>query len=457
LTFQLGSGSTVTATFNTVAANGTNTFNNQATLISVLNGGAGVSGNFTGQAVAASDGSGGVTLTSNDLVNNFAAVGGTAIGAGVPGIDVSNTNLSKGSAITVNNGSSNVSFYYVAGNASNAADTFTSAANLASAINASALGSAPSAVTATAPGGDLQLVGANGTSITVGGTIGSALGFNSSPTTTQAYDNNYNAQLAALTPGSTLTVQVGANAAHTLTFGTGSGQVSTQAELNTALSAFTDVSAGLNASNDLKLTGTSTDSITIGGTPSSVTALGLTLGETTPTATVVTASATRATLQNNYNGLLTQMNQLAADSGYNGVNLLNESNLTLNFNASGTSTLTINGVNDTYTGLGLSALNSSEFQDNNSINNVVDNINAAIANVQGQTETFGTNSGVITTRQSFETNMINTLQTGASSLVAADQNAESADLLTEQTQQQLEVSALSIANEANQSVLKLFG
>ena len=34
---------------------------------------------------------------------------------------------------------------------------------------------------------------------------------------------------------------------------------------------------------------------------------------------------------------------------------------------------------------------------------------------------------------------------------------ESADLVTEQTQQQLEISALSIANQANQSVLKLFG
>ena len=53
--------------------------------------------------------------------------------------------------------------------------------------------------------------------------------------------------------------------------------------------------------------------------------------------------------------------------------------------------------------------------------------------------------------------MINTLQTGACNLVPADQNQESADLLTEQTQQQLEISALPIANQANQSVLKLFG
>ena len=72
------------------------------------------------------------------------------------------------------------------------------------------------------------------------------------------------------------------------------------------------------------------------------------------------------------------------------------------------------------------------------------------------TETFGTNSSTIQTRQDFEKNMINTLQTGASNLVLADQNQESANLLTLQTQQQLEISALSIANQANQSVLKLF-
>ena len=81
----------------------------------------------------------------------------------------------------------------------------------------------------------------------------------------------------------------------------------------------------------------------------------------------------------------------------------------------------------------------------------------AIGTVRAQTETFGTNSSTIQTRQDFEKNMINTLQTGADNLVLADQNQESANLLTLQTRQQLEVSALSIANQANQSVLKLFG
>ena len=304
-------------------------------------------------------------------------------------------------------------------------------------------------VTASNSSGDLELANATG-SVTVTGVIGGALGFG-----TAAVDNNYNATLATLTGN--VTVQVGTNTAHTLTFGTGAGEISTKAELTTALSGFTDITGGLNASNEITFTPTSTAAVTIGGTAATLTALGLAAGSTTPVATVLSASSTRATLQTNYNGLLTQINQLASDASYNGVNLLNSNNLVVDFNQSGSSSLTIVGVNDSSTGLGLASLSDNEFQDNNSINTVISNLNAAIAGVQSQTETFGTNSGTIGTRQTFETALINTLQTGASNLVAADQNQESADLLTEQTQQQLEISALSIANQANQSVLKLFG
>ncbi len=186
--------------------------------------------------------------------------------------------------------------------------------------------------------------------------------------------------------------------------------------------------------------------------------LGLTTSATANNA-VYGTSSTRTTLQDNYNTLLTQINEMASDAGYNGVNLLNGDNLIINFDAAGTSSLTIDGVNYDAAGLGLSTISGSgagSFQDSTALTGAISDINDAITLVQTQTETFGTNSGVIGTRQTFTTNMINTLQTGASNLVAADQNEESADLLTEQTQQQLEISALSIANQANQSVLKLF-
>jgi flagellin-like hook-associated protein FlgL len=188
-------------------------------------------------------------------------------------------------------------------------------------------------------------------------------------------------------------------------------------------------------------------------------ALGITTSSTSNNI-AIGSSSTRGTLQTNFNNLLTQINQLAADSGYNGINLLAGDSLTIDFNPTGTSTLNITGVTFNAAGLGLGAVSGSaatSFQSDVQLATTVAQINAALATVQTQTETFGTNASTITTRQTFETALINTLQTGATNLVVADQNEESANLLTEQTQQQLEISALSIANQANQSVLKLFG
>jgi len=435
------------ATFTFGTTNSGTTFDNTAGLITELNTA------FTGAAVATSDGSGGVTLWSNDLATNFTtSFSSTSLQAA----NFAKTNLSLGSALTISDGTHQANFYYVAQNAQAADQTFTgigtttttngtllgAIANAASSIHAT--------VTPSNSSGDLVLSGANNTGITVGGTIGSALGFN----TTQ-YENNYNAQLAGIS-GTTLTVQVGSDTTHTLTFGSGSGQIATSAELTSALSGFGDVTASLNSSNQLQFTPTSTSSITLGGTPSAAALFGINLGTYNPTATVVTPSSTRSTLQTNFNNLLTQIDQLAGDASYNGINLLTNNNLTVVFNETDTSSLFIQGVNDKSAGLGLSQLNASQFQDNNSINTVIGGINAAISSVRSQTQTFGSNSGTITTRQSFEQNMINTLQTGSSNLVLADQNQESANLLTLQTQQQLEISALSIANQANQSVLKLF-
>src|SRR6202049_4029575 len=215
------------------------------------------------------------------------------------------------------------------------------------------------------------------------------------------------------------------------------------------------VTASDDGSGHLVLTGnTNTTAFTVKANAESA-ALGVTTSATANNA-VAPTSATRVTLQGNFNNILTQIDQLAGDSSYNGVNLLNGDKLQVNFNETGTSSLTIAGVNFNSKGLGLSAASGTGFLDNNNISASENAINAAITTVRAQTETFGTNSGTISTRQTFEKNMINTLQTGASNLVLADQNQESANLLTLQTRETLEISALSIANQANQSVLKLF-
>jgi flagellin-like hook-associated protein FlgL len=451
LTYSLA-GKAVTATFGAALSLATNTFTNAADLINVLNNGtdAGSGGNLSTVALVQSDGSGGVQVIGNDLTHNLTT---TATSTNLAAANFTNntTAASLGDALTITDGEGHSSsFYYVAHNAVAADNTFTSSANLISAIGGSNLGGT---ITPTINGsGNLVLSSPDG-AVTVGGAFGNTdLGLFAT-----AYKNNYNSTLAGLAADSTLTVQVGSDAVNTLTFGSGNGQISTLAGLNTALAAIGDITATVNSQNKIVLTPTSTNLVTIGGTAGTVTTLGFSSGVTTPTATVVTPSSTRATLQSNYNALLTQINQLAGDSSYNGVNLLNSNNLTVNFNENGTSGLTIAGVNFSSSGLGLSTISGNGFQDNTNIANTEAAINNAITSVRAQTETFGTNSSTISTRQTFETNMINTLQTGASNLVLADQNQASANLLTEQTQQQLEISALSIANEANQSVLKLFG
>ncbi len=52
--------------------------------------------------------------------------------------------------------------------------------------------------------------------------------------------------------------------------------------------------------------------------------------------------------------------------------------------------------------------------------------------------------------------MINTLQQGAAGLTLADSNEEGANLLALNTRQQLSQTALSLAAQAAQAVLRLF-
>ena len=234
--------------------------------------------------------------------------------------------------------------------------------------------------------------------------------------------------------------------------------------MNTALQSLSGLSNSSASGSAISLgvaSSTAANSLTIGsagstGSTEILHELGLTAGTANGTAVSSGNSATRSTLQTNFNALLTQIDQLAGDSSYNGVNLLNGDNLTVTFNENNTSNLTIQGVTFNSAGLGLSPISGTGFQANANINNTITALNTALTTIQAQTETFGTNASTISVRQDFTKNLINTLQTGSDQLVLADQNQESANLLTLQTRQQLSISALSISNQAQQAVLKLF-
>ena len=96
------------------------------------------------------------------------------------------------------------------------------------------------------------------------------------------------------------------------------------------------------------------------------------------------------------------------------------------------------------------------FDQDTAINNTLSAITKALNTLRGQASTFGTNLTVVENRKDFTKSMMNTLTIGADMLTLADSNEEGANMLALQTRQQLSSTALSMASQADQNVLRLF-
>ena len=83
------------------------------------------------------------------------------------------------------------------------------------------------------------------------------------------------------------------------------------------------------------------------------------------------------------------------------------------------------------------------------IESLIDTATNAAAN-------FGSVEGRIQTQSEFISNLSDAMKTGIGSLVDADMEEASARLQALQTQQQLGIQALSIANQQPQNILSLF-
>jgi len=168
-----------------------------------------------------------------------------------------------------------------------------------------------------------------------------------------------------------------------------------------------------------------------------------------------TDPTTRASLASQFDSIRTQISQLASDSGINGVNLLNSNNLTITLNETGTSTVTVSGVDDSASGLSINASTNS-WANTSDITTAGTQLTAALTSLRSQAQSLSSNLQTVQVRQDFTKAMVNTLNTGADNLTLADSNEEGANLLALQTRQQLSTTALSLASQADQNVLKLF-
>jgi flagellin len=265
--------------------------------------------------------------------------------------------------------------------------------------------------------------------------------------------------------GKTFILTPAVGAATTITLGTAGGQVNSIDAFNAALTtAGLGLTASLATNGSITLTSSNdnaSQTLTLGAVaaPNNIAISGTDtaalVGGGTPTADPVSQAA-RSGLVTQYNQIITQITTTAQDASFNGINLLNGDSLKLVFDETGKSTSTITGVTFGPAGLGLASLTAgTDFLDNAKTNTVLTNLNNASITLRSQASAFGANLSIVQIRQDFNKNLINVLQTGSSALTLADSNEEAANSQALSTRQSIATSALSLANQAQQSVLQL--
>jgi flagellin-like hook-associated protein FlgL len=173
------------------------------------------------------------------------------------------------------------------------------------------------------------------------------------------------------------------------------------------------------------------------------------------------AQEDRSVLANRFNDLMSQIDDLTKDSGYDGVNLLNNDSLTVEFaEKAGSSSLDLEGFDADVGGSIITAGTQTVANwkaDNSDIDAAIEDIETSESNLRNESKKLSGNLGVLTARQDFVKNLANVLTTGAADLTNADLNEEAANLLALNTQNQRGVNALSLASQQSQSVLRLLG
>lgn len=346
--------------------------------------------------------------------------------------------------------------------------TGATATDVRDAINAAIAGNTNTAghATASVSGGNLKIDNDLDTDVTfTASAVTASVGLTVDASTDRNVNSTNLLDLSTGLAGKNLTVQANGGATKTLTFGNGADQISTFADLQAAL-AGTGVSANLTTNGSVKnltlsvaaTTGTQ-NSLAISGsaTGSGAGTIGIAAATTNGVASAPVTDPTRANYQSQYNEIITQIDALTKDSVYNGVNLLAGDNLKVVFNERGTSSTTILGVKFDSAGLGLASASGTGFQANANIDDTLETLDTALTTLRTQASNFGSTLTTVETRQDFISNLTTILKSGSEELVLADPNEEGANMLALQTRQQLSTTALSLASQADQAVLRLFG
>jgi flagellin len=377
-------------------------------------------GAFTApQTVNLTTTAGGTPATNATLTG----VGFTAIGAGTAGsFTISATGLNGGSAVSVT--------------LANGDDADAAVIAINAALDGASGGDG--GITATKNGsGQIVLTNTSGNNITitdgVNGTAGQ-IGFSTG-------NGNLVSSDGVPAAGGTITAK---------TVDTLVTEINANSALNTAIRASND-------NGKLRIENLSTVALDVGGVS--------TTGQLTGAANTVSIGGNdvRKNLVKQFNELRDQLDKFADDASFNGINLLRGDKLKLTFNETGTSTIEIQAKDEggvptsvNNAALGIDEVFTADFDNDTTLDAKLDALADAMKKLRSHASSFGSNLSIVENRTDFTKRMINTLETGAANLTLADANEEAANLLALQTRQQLSSTALSMASQADQAVLRLF-
>jgi len=223
-----------------------------------------------------------------------------------------------------------------------------------------------------------------------------------------------------------------------------------QTILDQITAADTSLTATYNTTTDkIEIAGEAGTEVTISATSAN---FGITAGTTTFGSTGSGSSVTD--LEADFEKVMTEMNKIYQDAGYKGVNLINGNDLTVTTNENST-TQVISSATLNVTGVGFTAATVSWSTAAN-IDTSITEAKTALSTLRTTSSGFSADLGLLTTREDFTGELIETLEAGAGLLVNASLEEESANLLALQTRQSLGTSALTFANQVQNSVLQLF-
>ncbi|UTW57636.1 flagellin [Kordiimonas sp. SCSIO 12603] len=169
-------------------------------------------------------------------------------------------------------------------------------------------------------------------------------------------------------------------------------------------------------------------------------------------------TASRTSLNDDFEQLRDQITSIVQNAEFNGTNAVqnNGDAIIAITNDTGSNTITIAAQDLSLAGTNVAITATQDISTQDLASAAVADIESSIENVNTALSALGSGANRVELQQNFVNSLSDSIEVGIGNLVDADLAETSANLQSLQVRQQLGLQALSIANQAPQSVLSLF-